>query len=79
MLEAPGFLSGMKSLQVGDVGLRGPGEQWPSSGLLLDRPSLMGKVAAIFGGSMGRQCRTVVVVLDKGRAWIRSRPCRCLR
>lgn len=28
---------------------------------------------------MGRQCRTVVEVLDKGSAWIRSRVLACLR
>lgn len=63
----------------GSVGPRGPGELWPSSGLLPDPTSLTGNVAAVFGGSMGRQCRTVVEVLDKGSAWIRSRVLACLR
>lgn len=35
-------------------------------------------MAAVFRGSMGRQCRTVVEVLDKGSIWIRSRVLACL-
>lgn len=54
----------------------GPGEQWPSSGLLSDLTSLTGNVAAVFRGSTGRQCRTVV---DKGSSWIRSRVLDCPR
>lgn len=61
------------------AGPRGPGEPWPSSGLLSELTSLTGNMAAVFGGSTGRQCRTVVAVLDKGSAWIRSRVLACPR
>lgn len=63
----------MVPVRDGDAGLRGPGEQGPPSGLLSDRTSPVGKVAAVFGGSIGRQYRTVVVVL--GGSWIIEAGC----
>lgn len=75
------LMSGMESLQVG---VWDPEDQVSSSPLvasLSDPTSLTGNVAAVFRGSMGRQCRTGVEVLDKGSAWIRSwiRELACLR